>query len=566
MHRRESVALKIVTDGQQDTITMRLSEGRLVYVNCEGRGPLDALVLLTECARVQFSYSSRRAVDRNELMSPDAFLHWIDSAGDMAPDTLGGVGGTPSTPSSPASDAERWSGTLRGHQERKKGSAGLVAAAIVVTIAIAAVGFYVTSGTSWSGSAGRADVEIVDAAIVGSTTWQTGRTYRLEGVVIVESGARLIIEPGVTVLGGSSAALVVVQGGSIHARGSATEPIVLTSARPEGQRAGGDWGGLVLLGDAPINRNQAHFEAIAYNDARGVFGGSSRMSSCGVLEFVRIEFAGDSISTNNKLGGLTLAGCGSGKLVERIQVHRADDDGVEILGGAVDLKHILVTHPGDDAFDWDMGWTGRAQFLIAQQHPERGENVFEGKNWNDNPEAHPVSQPRIYNATVVGSRNVNRNQRAIIVQHGSGGEFHNILITGFPLEPIDLRGTSTAARIASRALAFSNIVLVKSRPEGQSYFAYEFGTTDDDGGLDERQYFSEVAPDVFFDATEALSPDAWNLTASNFTPIAAYIGAGSNKLPPTDEEFWDQTANYYGAVRYGEQALWTHGWTAYPER
>ena len=81
VRRRENVALKILTDPQQDTITLRLSEGRLVYVSCEGHGPLDALVLLAECEQVRFNFTSAPASERRELMSSEAFIKWLDTAG-----------------------------------------------------------------------------------------------------------------------------------------------------------------------------------------------------------------------------------------------------------------------------------------------------------------------------------------------------------------------------------------------------------------------------------------------------------------------------------------------------
>ena len=248
------------------------------------------------------------------------------------------------------------------------------------------------------------------------------------------------------------------------------------------------------------------------------------------------------------------------------QVHRAYDDGIEIFGGAVDLKYVLVTHAGDDSVDWDMGWTGRAQFLIVQQHPQLGDNGFEGDNSSEEPEAKPISRPRIYNVTMVGAGGVDQTQRAMVIRNGSGGEFRNMLITGFPLESIDLRGELTAERVASGTLSFGSIAMSSAESDGVAYFIDESGAGDDDGGFDELRYFSERATDVLLDAPQALGPEAWNLTEPDFTPVAAYIGAGSQWTPPTNEEFWDETASYYGAVRYGEGASWTHGWTAYPER
>ena len=578
VRRRENVAVKVFTHPGQDTLTIWLSDGRLVNIASEGRGPLDALVLLAECEQVRFSYNSIRASERGELMSSGAFLKWLDSVDDAPPDEPD-AGADP--PSGPEED-DRWSGTLRGERGRKGGKAALagVAAAVVVVAVLAAAGFYLTGGdladpSEEAGSAAQSErtpagdrpagTELVTGSIVEYTVWRAGGTYRLDGLVFVESGARLVVQRGVTVVGGPGAALIVTRHATIQARGTATEPIVFTSAKPEGQRTSGDWGGVVLLGDAPINQGEAHVEGIARGDPRAAYGGDDPASSCGVLEYVRIEFAGQTIGTDNELNGLTLGGCGRGTLVRHVQVHRGYDDGIEIFGGTVDLKYVFVSHARDDSLDWDMGWTGRAQFVVVQQHPDVGDNGFEGDNWAQWPAASPVSRPRIYNVTMVGSRNPSRSQRAIVIRHGSGGDFRNFVITGFPLESIDLRGKLTAQRIASKTLSFGSIVMSKIGPDGVSYFARESGTNDDDGGFDERRYFSEIAPDILLDAPDPLGPDAFDLIEPDFTPVAAYVGAGSGWSPPGDDEFWDGTASYYGALRYGERGSWLRGWTASPE-
>ena len=573
--RRESVVLKVIADPHKEVITLRLSEGKLIYVDCEGRTPLEALLLLSECERVRFGYSSVRMSERRELMSADGFLKWLDSAGENVEGTLDAESGA----SSRASEEGRWSGTLRGGSTRK-GKAPLVAAVVATAVLVVAFGLYLSTGfeagdsveTRTSAASRKASTKIDDVrgalvppSIVESTTWRAGRTYRLDGLVFVESGARLVIEPGVTVRGGPGSALIVTRDGSLHARGTAAEPIVFTSAMAEGKRASGDWGGVVLLGSAPTNRGQADIEGIVPGDSRSAFGGNDPGSNCGLIEFARVEFAGYELGQDNELNGLTLGGCGSETVIRHVQVHRAHDDGVEIFGGSVDLKYVIVSQARDDAFDWDMGWTGRAQFLIVQQHPDVGDAGFEGDNWKDEPEAQPVSRPRIYNATLVGSRNPNRDQRAMVLRHGSGGAFRNILIAGFPLEAIDLRGELTAQRIASRTLSFSSIAMYLIGADGRTFFREESGENDDDGGFDEAHYFSRIASDIVLDAPPALGPRAWDLTEPDFAPTAAYIGAGSDSAPPEDDEFWEQSENYYGALRYGGRENWTLGWTAYPE-
>ena len=575
VRRRESVVLKVIADAHKEVITLRLSEGKLIHADCEGCTPLEALLLLSECKRVRFGYSSVRMSERRELMSAEGFQKWLDSAGESVEGALDAETGA----SSRASEEGRWSGTLRGAPARK-GKAPLVAAVVATAVLVVAFGLYLSTGfeagdsveTRTSAASPEAPAKlddpraaVVSPSIVESTTWKAGRSYRLDGLVFVESGARLAIEPGVTVLGGPGSALVVTRDGSLHARGTAAEPIVFTSAMAEGKRASGDWGGVVLLGSAPTNRGEADIEGISPGDSRSAFGGDDPGSNCGLIEFARVEFAGYQLGQGNGLNGLTLGGCGSETIIRHVQVHRAHDDGVEIFGGTVDLKYVIVSQARDDAFDWDMGWTGRAQFLVVQQHPDVGDAGFEGENSEDEPEAKPVSRPRIYNATLVGSRSPNRNQRAMVVRHGSGGEFRNLLIAGFPREAIDLRGDLTTSRIASRTLSFGSIAMYLIGADGQTFFREESGENDDDGGFDERDYFSWVAPDIVLDAPPALGPKAWHLTQPDFAPVAAYIGAGSVWRPPESDEFWEESANYYGAVRYGEKRNWTLGWTAYPE-
>ena len=575
VRRRESVVLKVIADPHKEIITLRLSEGKLIYVDCEGRAPLEALLLLSECERVRFGYSSVRMSERRELMSADGFLKWLDSAGEH----VGGARDAEIGASSRASGEVRWSGTLRGAPARK-GKAPVVAAVVATAVLIVAFGLYLSTEfeagdavetrsatASRKASTGIDDARgtVVPPSIVESTTWRAGRTYRLDGLVFVEGGARLVIEPGVTVRGGPGSALIVTRDGALHARGTAAEPIVFTSAMAEGKRASGDWGGVVLLGSAPTNRGRSDVEGVLPGDSRSAFGGNDPGSNCGLLEFARVEFAGYELGQGNELNGLTLGGCGWETIIRHVQVHRAHGDGVQILGGTVDLKHVIVSQARDDAFDWDMGWIGRVQFLVAQQHPEVGDAGFEGGSWRDEPEAMPISQPRIYNATLVGSRDPKRAQRAMVIRHGSGGEFRNFLIAGFPLEAIDLRGELTAQRIASRMLSFGSIAMYLIGADGRAFFMEESGENDDDGGFDEGDYFSRVASDIVLDAPPALGPKAWSLTEPDFAPVAAYVGAGSNWRSPESDEFWEGSDNYYGAVRYGEKENWTLGWTAYPD-
>ena len=322
---------------------------------------------------------------------------------------------------------------------------------------------------------------------------------------------------------------------------------------------------MVVLGNAPVNVDYASIEGVLpVDDHRTTFGGQDQDSNCGVLEYVRIEFAGAAFGEAGESGGLTLGGCGRETDVHHVQVHRSDGDGIKVLGGTVDLRHVFVSHARDDALAWDLGWVGRAQFLIVQQHRDFGDNGFEGRNWARQPFARPISRPQIYNVTMVGPRNPGGAQRAIVVEHGSGGEFRNFLIAGFPLESIDLRGTLTTKRVTSNMLSFGSIAMSMIGPDGGSYFTDESGPGDDDGGFNEQTYFFEIAPDILVEVPEALAPSAFDLVNPDFAPVAAELEGGSPSYPPADEDFWDQTAAYYGAMPYGRRESWLQGWTASP--
>lgn len=403
---------------------------------------------------------------------------------------------------------------------------------------------------------------IVQGSITEPTTWYSDTDYILEGIVYVENTALLTIEAGTRVLGRPGSALVVTREASIQARGSLGAPIVFTSAQALGERARGDWGGVVLLGQAPINQGMAQIEGIPENDLRGQFGGELLHDSCGVLEFVRIEFAGFEAFANNELNGLTLGGCGSNSIVRNVQVHMALDDGIEMFGGDVDLKNIVVTGARDDSIDWDMGWTGRVQFLIIQQHADAGDNGFEGDNWKKDNNALPRSAPTFYNVTMLGSGNPDKAQRAMNIRRGSGGSFNNIMMAGFSKEAVDFRGTGVADLLSTKQLAFNNIIIHNTGKDGR-FFSEEVGEKDDDGGVDESTYFTQQAKSVYLQEDPMLPGIAYDPLKPRFVPMRS-SQAIEDAAPIPQDEFWDQAANYIGAIRPGKHLNWSTRWTEYP--
>jgi hypothetical protein len=362
------------------------------------------------------------------------------------------------------------------------------------------------------------------------------------------------------VQGRPGSALLVTRDGSIQARGTALAPIVFTSSALAGKRKAGDWGGLVLLGNAPVNTADAQIEGLNAGDTRGMFGGSDPRDNCGVLEYVRVEFAGYEVYANNELNGLTLGGCGSKTIIRHVQVHRALDDGIEIFGGTVDLRHILITGAADDSLDWDMGWTGRVQFLQIQQYSGVGDNAFEADNREGDYQAEPISEPTLYNVTLLGMNSQEKYQRGMTLRRGTGGHFNNMIISGFSGEAIDIKDAETVARIDQGKMSFAGLMMSDIGLDGTHFFAEEFGDQNDDGGFDEAAYISEGA-------SLGINPQFLKVTQSESEPdyrVAASSPAKDNAVAVPQGEFWDEAANYRGAIRPGAVVTWIDGWTAFP--
>jgi hypothetical protein len=84
----------------------------------------------------------------------------------------------------------------------------------------------------------------------------------------------------------------------------------------------------------------------------------------GVMQYVRIEYAGYAYQPDNELNSLTMAAVGSGTTISHIQVTYAKDDAFEWFGGTVNCKYLIAYKTQDDDFDTDNGYNGNVQFGI----------------------------------------------------------------------------------------------------------------------------------------------------------------------------------------------------------
>ncbi|MEX1363029.1 MAG: hypothetical protein AB1Z98_07880 [Nannocystaceae bacterium] len=401
----------------------------------------------------------------------------------------------------------------------------------------------------------------VSENITEDTEWTADATYRLTNTIYVEPGVTLTIRSGTRILGEEGSALIVQAGGELRSRGTPDAPVVFTSAQPEGERRSGDWGGVALLGQAPTNAPGSVLEGVSDAERAG-FGGNDPGHSCGVLEYTRVEFAGFPLKQDNELNGLTLGGCGSGTLVDHVQVHFGLDDGVEIFGGTVDLRNIVITRAQDDSLDWDLGWSGSAQFIAIQQDSE-GDNGFEASSGAEG--ATPVALPKLWNVTFIGSGGQG-SQRAMTLKDGTGGSINNVLITGHPIEAIDVWGAEVVERLQSGELELRGALMFAVGAGGDHWFPLPSeeaeGDADDDEGFDEDAFFRAL-PDITFGVNPNLN-GPFNLSAPGWVPQGnAAIEAGVMPGAPLFDGF-DEQAGYAGAFAPGT-VPWTDGWTAYPE-
>ncbi len=173
---------------------------------------------------------------------------------------------------------------------------------------------------------------VLQGDITVNTTLTADKTYLLKDIVRVQAPAVLTIEAGTTIYGENSTkgTLIVKPGAKLIAEGTPLKPIVFTS---EFTKSGssqtptyGDWGGIILLGNAPINVPGGTSTIEGPGD---VYGGNNSDDNSGILRYVRIEFPGIAYSLNNEINGLTFGGVGSGTTIEYVQVSYSGDDSFE---------------------------------------------------------------------------------------------------------------------------------------------------------------------------------------------------------------------------------------------
>ncbi len=238
---------------------------------------------------------------------------------------------------------------------------------------------------------------VISGFITSDATWSSDNFYEIAGKVVVDNGATLTIEPGTIIKGregtGSlAAALIIARGSKIEACGTADEPIIFTSVLDNieiGQKVGTNlsetnvelWGGLIMLGNAPISASngdtETQIEGIPGDETYGLYGGNDEMDNSGSLCYVSVRHGGALIGDGNEINGITLGGVGAGTTINNIEVVANLDDGVEFFGGTVSATNVIVTYQGDDAIDIDMNYSGIVKNVMIIHGGSDTDEAFE---------------------------------------------------------------------------------------------------------------------------------------------------------------------------------------------
>lgn len=338
-----------------------------------------------------------------------------------------------------------------------------------------------TSATDWTSGWSNFDPEntpygtpttTVSADITTSTTWSG--IILLQNKVYVKNNATLTIQPGTIIRGDklTQGTLIITRGAKINANGTATQPIVFTSNETVGNRAEGDWGGLVLLGLARNNQpgGVANIEGIApTTDTQ--YGGNFDTDNSGTLRYVRVEFAGIPLEPNKEINGVTFGSVGSGTTVDYVQVSFSGDDSYEWFGGTVNCKHLIAYRGLDDDFDTDFGYRGKVQFGLIIRDKDMSDaagdsNSFESDNDATGSTAQPKTMPIFSNITIVGPKGNGsvslpvgeKFEKAFRLRRNTSTSVFNTLVTGWE-KGLSIEGTPVEANVTGDSLIFSDNVL-----------------------------------------------------------------------------------------------------------
>jgi hypothetical protein len=292
-----------------------------------------------------------------------------------------------------------------------------------------------------AGGGGGNEAIIIGGIYTADLTLEAGNEYVMNEAVIMTDGTTFTIPAGTVIKAnaGADVYVAIAQGAKIMADGSSTSPIVFTSnvATPNA----GDWGGLIILGKAPINSVSGGNQTSTSEIGNLPYGGSGIDDNSGILRYVRVEYSGGSADASSENNGFSFYGVGNGTTIQYIQAFEGKDDGIEFFGGTVNASFISVIGAQDDSVDWTEGFSGTLTDVYIQHGVLHDKGIeADGYNTDIGNNSNPLffSSPNVNNLTIIGRGSATGNE-AVRLREGTQGLFTNVLIQGFE-EGFDLDG------------------------------------------------------------------------------------------------------------------------------
>jgi hypothetical protein len=425
---------------------------------------------------------------------------------------------------------------------------------------------------------------VLSGRISSDKTLQSGKTYKLRGIVYVVDGATLTIEPGTRVEGEKSTrgALIITRGSKLFANGTKDKPIIFTS--DASTPTSGDWGGIVLLGRARTNNSFNGTAGIGEiegginnGEGYGLHGGADDADNSGVLKYVRIEYAGYAFLPDKELNSLTMGSVGNGTTIDYVQVSHALDDAFEWFGGTVNATHIIAYKTLDDDFDTDNGYRGNVQFGIVLRDSSRADissvEAFESDNDANGSNLTPQTAPVFSNITAIGPRastsNVGHNRflAAAQLRRNTSTSIFNSVFMGWPTGLlIDAsKGTPVQNNINAGTLFVQNTTI--SGTATPTKFADNATAPTGWNNTEVLNWFNTAAYNnsILADNADVKLAAAFNYANPDFTPQAGSPLLNAAGFTHSKVASGFTVVNFRGAVGAAgtPEGEWWKGWTVF---
>lgn len=383
------------------------------------------------------------------------------------------------------------------------------------------------------------------------------------GNITADTNVNLTIEPGVVLYGEQGASwLAVNRGNRITAVGTATRPIIFTSADNVAglntdSTPGGQWGGVVLLGRGRITdcalgtvaagTCQRRTEG-AVNDA--LYGGADDTYNAGRMSYVQIRYSGFVLSANSELQALTTEGIGSGTVLDHIQTHRSSDDGAEFFGGVINMTHYIATAADDDSLDVDTGARMNLQYALLLQRPGEGDALMEidsNGNEGDTPRTNLKVVNFLARQDQTSSNNEGNDRAANLFRGNADVTLYNGVIITPNNECIRLTSNTDASNRAT--LTARSVVL-------------QCGATKYLGdGSGSAPYTAAQVQNAFGAGTNNNSDTFTNTLSMNFVNGANENGVATTDPTALSTFFSAAPTPYRIGAAWAENSSWYTGWT-----